>query len=352
MNTDFIGLLREIQEDKGIEQEVLLEALEQALVSAYKKSFGANNNVRVVIDRETGEMHVYASKEVVEYVEDESAQISLSQAREINESYTIGDTALQESMPATFGRIAAQTARQVVVQRLREAERSKIFQQFADKQGDIITGIVKRIERKNIIVSIDGVEAVLPYNEQVHSEVYSVGDYIKVYLAEVNKAAKGSQLFISRTHFGLVKRLFELEIPEISNGIVEIKAVAREAGFRSKIAVLSHDENVDPIGACVGSRGTRVQNIINELRGEKIDIVKYDEDIKQYAAAALSPAQITDISVDEDEKICNITVPENQVSLAIGKEGQSVRLAAKLVGWKLDIKTESQTDGFSGETQE
>ena len=344
MNMDFLQAIKDIEQEKGIDADVLLEAIEAALISAYKKNFGAPN-VRVHMDRVTGEIKVYARKEVVEKVEDEAATISLDEARKIDPNYEIGDVVEIEVTTKNFGRIAAQTAKQVVVQRIREAERNIIYDEFVSKEDDVVTGIIQRQEVGNIYVDLGKVEAILLPTEQIAGEQYIQGERIKAYIVEVKKTTKGPQILLSRTHPGLLKRLFELEVPEIFDGVVEIKSVAREAGSRSKIAVYSKDENVDPVGACVGPKGMRVQAIVNELKGEKIDIVKFSKDPAIYAANALSPAKVVKVKVDEEQKIAQVVVPDYQLSLAIGKEGQNARLAAKLTGWKIDIKSESQAEG-------
>jgi len=296
----------------------------------------------VFLDRTTGSYHVYAIKTIVDNVENEITEISLSEARKTKADYEVGDILEVEVTPANFGRIAAQTAKQVVVQRIREAERGIIYEEFSNRESDILTGIVQRIEAKNVFIDLGKTEAVLTPSEQIAGEEYTHGDRIKAYIIEVKKTPKGPQVIVSRTHPGLLKRLFELEVPEIHDGIVEIKSVAREPGMRSKIAVYSKDEDVDPVGACVGHKGMRVQAIVDELRNEKIDIVKWNADSAKYIANALSPAKVISVAVNEEEKISRVVVPDYQLSLAIGKEGQNARLAAKLTGWKIDIKSESQ----------
>ena len=345
MNEDFLLLLDEFEREKGISRDVLIEALEVALVSAYKRNYGSGQNVKVEIDRSNGNMRVYLQKTIVEVVEDENSQILLADAKKINNSYELGDVVEEETAPQTFGRIAAQTARQVVTQRIREAERCMIYNEYADKENDIITGLIQRVEKKNIMIDIGRTETILFPQEQVPSEQYRPGQRIKVYVVEVQNTTKGANITISRTHPGLVRRLFELEVPEIQNGTVEIKSVSREAGSRTKIAVWSNEPNVDPIGACVGPKGTRVQRVVDELKGEKIDIIKYSDEIVDYVSAALAPAKVISASANEEEKICNVVVAGHQLSLAIGKEGQNVRLAARLTGWKIDIvKGDDDTD--------
>ena len=330
---EFLMTLKELGKEKGIDEEVLFEAIEAALISAYKRNFGSAQNVRVTLSRETGHYHVYAIKTVVEDPEDEITEISLAQARTIKPDYEVGDVIEIEVTPANFGRIAAQTAKQVVVQRIREAERGIIYEEFMSREGDILTGLVERVENHNVYIDLGKTEAVLTPAEQISTETYAHGDRIKAYVVEVKK---------TRTHPGLLKRLFELEVPEIQEGIVEIKSGAREPGNRSKIAVYSKDENVDPVGSCVGHRGLRVQSIVDELGSEKIDIVKWSENPAKFIANALSPAKVVSVAVNETEKVSRVVVPDYQLSLAIGKEGQNARLAAKLTGWKIDIKSESQ----------
>ena len=338
----FLEALKELAREKGVEEEVLFDAIEAALISAYKRNFGSAQNVRVVLDRTTGAYHVYAIKTVVETVEDDVQEISLAQARTIRPDYEVDDVLESEVTPANFGRIAAQTAKQVVVQRVREAERGIIYEEFMSREGDIITGLVSRVENRNVFIDLGKTEAVLTPTEQIAGETYEHGDRIKAYIVEVKKTSKGPQIVVSRTHPGLLKRLFELEVPEIQEGIVEIKSVAREPGMRSKIAVYSKDDDVDPVGSCVGHKGMRVQAVVDELGSEKIDIVKWNEDSAKFIANALSPAKVVSVAVNEDEKVSRVVVPDYQLSLAIGKEGQNARLAAKLTGWKIDIKSESQ----------
>ena len=339
---EFLTTLRELGKEKGIEEEVLFEAIEAALISAYKRNFGSAQNVRVTLSRETGHYHVYAIKTVVEDPEDEITEISLAQARTIKPDYEVGDVIEIEVTPANFGRIAAQTAKQVVVQRIREAERGIIYEEFMSREGDILTGLVQRVENHNVYIDLGKTEAVLTPAEQIPGETYNYGDRIKAYVVEVKKTNKGPQIVVSRTHPGLLKRLFELEVPEIHEGIVEIKSVAREPGNRSKIAVYSAEPSVDPVGSCVGHRGMRVQGIVDELGSEKIDIVKWNADPAKFIANALSPAKVVSVAVNEAEKVSRVVVPDYQLSLAIGKEGQNARLAAKLTGWKIDIKSECQ----------
>lgn len=338
----FMEAFKQLGKEKGITPEVLFDAIEAALISAYKRNFSSAQNVRVSLDRTTGEFHVYARKTIVDAIESDITEMDLKEAREINAAYEVGDIVEIEVTPADFGRIAAQTAKQVVVQRIREAERGIIYDEFSNRESDILNGIVQRIEAKNVFIDLGKTEAVLAPSEQIPMEQYNHGDRIKTYIVEVKKTSKGPQIMVSRTHPGLLKRLFELEVPEIHEGIVEIKSVAREPGMRSKIAVFSKDEEVDPVGSCVGHKGMRVQAIVDELKGEKIDIVKWNTDPAKYIANSLSPAKVVSVTVNETEKISKVVVPDYQLSLAIGKEGQNARLAAKLTGWKIDIKSESQ----------
>lgn len=339
---EFLETLRELSHERGIDEEFLFEAIEAALITAYKRNFGSAQNVRVTLSRDTGTYHVYAVKTVVEDAADEITEISLAQARTIAPDYEVGDVIEIEVTPANFGRVAAQTAKQVVVQRIREAERGMIYEEFQSRESDILTGLVQRVENRNVFIDLGKTEAVLTPTEQIPTETYAHGDRIKAYIVEVKKTNKGPQVVVSRTHPGLLKRLFELEVPEIQEGIVEIKSVAREPGNRSKIAVWSKDESVDPVGSCVGYRGMRVQAIVDELGSEKIDIVKWSEDPAKFIANALSPAKVVSVAVNEAEKVSRVVVPDYQLSLAIGKEGQNARLAAKLTGWKIDIKSETQ----------
>ena len=343
MNSEFLTALNEIEKEKNISKEVLLDAIDAALVSAYKRNYNTNqNNVVVNIDRDSGEVKVFVQKEVVEDVEDNLSQIALDEARKISASYEIGDIVNIEDIPGDFGRIAAQTAKQVVMQRIREAERNMIYDEFSEKEHKVVIGTIQRIERRNIYLDIGKTEAYLAPNEQVPGEKYDFHQRLKVYVTEVKKTTKGPLVTVSRTRPALVAKIFEEEIPEIADGTVEIKSVSREAGSRSKIAVWSKDPNVDPIGACIGAKGTRVQSIVDELGGEKIDIVRYSEDPAEFIKASLNPAEVVSICVDADEKEASVIVPGYQLSLAIGKEGQNARLAARLTGYKIDIKGDEQ----------
>ena len=347
MNKDFLDALTELEREKNISKEDIITAIEDAVELAYKKNYGNYPNVRVLVDREDGEVLVLMSKEVVSEVEDDMMEVSIEEARSYDERYEVGDVIEYQVDPKDFGRIAAQTAKQVVVQRIREAERRNSYDEFVNKQGEIVTAKIERINNGTMFLSVGNSEGILPLSEQVKTESFNVGDRIKVYVIDVKKATKGPQIFLSRSHPGLVRRLFELEVPEISDGTVEIKGIAREAGSRTKIAVYSHDENVDPVGACVGNRGTRVQSIVDELFGEKIDIIVWDEDPAVLISNVLKPAEVEGVYINyvsEKEKMATAVVPEQQLSLAIGREGQNVRLAARVSGWKIDIKSKSQLE--------
>jgi N utilization substance protein A len=320
LNFEWLEALRQIEREKGIDSETIIQALEAALLSAYKKNYSTTEEARVEVNRESGSIHVYS------HVLDEET----------------GETEEAEVTPSNFGRIAAQTAKQVILQRIREAERDLMFDEYHEKVGDIVTGIVQQSDQRYTLVDLGKVEALLPNSEQMHNERYKHGMRIKVYIVEVRKTSKGPQILVSRTHPGLLKRLFELEVPEIAEGYVEIKAVAREPGHRSKIAVISNDRNIDPVGACVGARGSRVRMVVNELKGEKVDIIPWNEEIEEFVSNALSPSKVNEVIMYPDEELSEVIVPDSQLSLAIGKEGQNARLAAKLTGWRIDIKSESQ----------
>ena len=342
---ELIEALAAVSKEKGIDKELIFEAIEASLVSACKKHFGQNANVRVIVDRETGEYVVLATKTVSEVVEDNMTEISLEDARNLNPQYEIGDTLEIKIKPGNFGRISAQTAKQVVVQKFREAEREILYNEYIGKQHEVVTGIVQRRDRRSVIVSLGKLEAFLPAAEQIPREAYHFNERIRVYVLEVKQSNKGPIINVSRTHPELLKYLFEQEIPEINEGIVEIKAVAREAGNRSKVAVFTKHPHVDPIGACVGQNGQRVNMISAELRGEKIDVVQWNEDPEKFIAAALGPSKVITVAVSEAEHAARVIVPDHQLSLAIGKEGQNARLAARLTGWRIDIKSESQAEG-------
>ena len=339
---EFLQTLKELAYEKGIDEELLFKTIEAALISAYRRNFGAAQNVRISLSRETGAFHVFAIKTVVDEVESDVTEIGLAQARAINPDYVVGDVVEIEMTPANFGRIAAQTAKQVVMQRLREAERGIVYEEYMNRSSEIVTGIVQRIEGHNVFVDIGRAEAVLMATEQLPTETYNYGDTVRAYIIEVKRTSRGPQIMLSRTHPGLLKKLFELQVPEIQEGVVEIRSIAREAGSRSKVAVWSSEERVDPIGACVGPHYMRVQAVVDELAGEKIDIVKWSDDPATYIANSLNPAKVISVAVNEAEKISRVVVPDYQLSLAIGKEGQNARLAAKLTGWKIDIKSETQ----------
>ena len=345
MNQEFMEALEELEQEKGIDKQTLLEAIKTALISAYKRNFGITQDARVEIDEQTGAIAVYAEKEVVEEVFDPSFEVSLDEARAINEAYEIGDTIEEEVTPASFGRIAAQTAKQVVVQRIREAERGVIYEQYIDKESEIMTGTVVRQERGCYYLDLGRVEGMLPMKETIPGERYDIGTRLKVYVIEVKDAAKGAQIIVSRSHPGLLKRLLELEVPEIASNTVIIKSIAREAGHRSKIAVYSEDPNVDCVGACVGPKGSRIERVVEELSGERIDVISWHGDAAEFIASALRPAKVIMARVIEEERAAQVIVPDYQLSLAIGKEGQNARLAAKLTGYKIDIKCQSQVAG-------
>ena len=344
MNKELLSAIEYLSKEKGVTADVICDSLEAVLITAYKKEYDGNPNATVRLDRLTGDYSIVSPKTVVAEVADEENEISLEDARAIDKGYEEGDEILVDVTPKNFGRIAAQAAKQVMIQRLREAERNIVYDEFYGRTDDIITGIIQRIEQKNVYIDLGKAEAVLPYSEQIPTEEYTVGQRIKCYVVEVRNSPKGAQIQLSRTHPGLLKRLFELEVPEIYDGVVELHSVAREPGKRSKIAVYSRDPNVDCVGACVGPKGARGQNIVMELQNEKIDIVKWDEDPAVYIANALSPAQVVSVTIDEGAKSSVVVVPDYQLSLAIGKAGQNARLAAKLTNWKIDIKSESQAE--------
>jgi len=339
---EFLTALELVAKEKGIDKEIIFEAIEASLVSACKKHFGTSQNIKVDMNRENGEVKCFTQKTVVETVEDPQLEMSLEAARELKAGYEIGDIVDIEVTPKNFGRISAQTAKQVVVQKFREAEREILFNQYITKEREVVTAIVQRKERRNVIVQMGKIDAVLAANEQIPGEQYNFMDRVKVYVLEVKQTTKGPQIFVSRTHPELVKRLFEQEVPEVHDGTVEIKSIAREAGSRTKIAVYSKNENVDALGACVGQNGYRVNVIVNELGGEKIDVINWSEDPREFIAAALSPSKALEVKLNEAEQSAKIVVPDHQLSLAIGKEGQNARLSAKLTGWRIDIKSETQ----------
>ena len=355
MNEEFVGALKELVKEKGISEDLLFTTIQDALVAAYKKNY-ANlhtnaQNVKVIMDRETGEIKVYSQKVVVDEVYDDVTEISLEDAKIIRPTLEVDDIVDLEVTPKNFGRVAAQLAKQVVTQRIKEAERSIIYDEYKEKEFDIITGTILRKDKGMVFVNLGKLEGVIGPNEQIPNEEYKFNEKLKLYIVEVKNGSKGPQIHVSRTHPGLVKRLFELEVPEIFEGVVEIKSISREAGSRSKIAVYSNDEEVDPMGACVGPKGVRVQNIVNELKNEKIDIIKYSKDPAEFIANSLSPAKVLSVEVNEENKSAKVVVDDNQLSLAIGKEGQNVRLAAKLTNWKIDIKSKSQKEALEEEEE-
>src|SRR6266702_504209 len=349
MNRELITVIEQIGREKGIDKEILFEALESALLSASRKTLGAADNERMQIDRKSGDLRVYCRKKVVEEVNADTLEISLADAKALNTEAELGDELEQERPPQEFGRIAAQTAKQVILQKVRDAEREGIYSEFAGKEGQILRGVVHRIEKRNVILEIGKAEAILPEREQIPGERYNPGDRIRAFVLEVRRTAKGPQISLSRTHPGYLARLFQTEIPEIQEGIVLVKATAREAGERAKVAVASTKRDVDPIGACVGLRGTRIQVISRELRSEKIDIVEWSADPAVFVARALSPAKVSSVVITEPSEpdgqpSALVIVPDNQLSLAIGKKGQNARLAAKLTGMRIDIKSEAEVE--------
>lgn len=341
---ELVIAMDELEKEKGIKKDFLLESIEAALVTAYKKNFDSNvENVKVTMDGETGEIHLYAQKDVVEEVENEKLQINLEDAKKVSKKLEIGDIADIELVPKNFGRIAAQTAKQVVIQKIREASRDVLFTEFSDRKGEIVSGIIQKADGGVVIIDLGKLEGVMPLKEQITTEKYRVNDKIRAYVLDVERGVKGApQVIVSRAHADFVRKLFELEIPEIYEGVIEIKSISRDAGSRSKVAVYSPNENIDPVGSCVGQKGIRIQNIINELNGEKIDVIEWNEDPSIYISAALLPAQVLAVDIKEEERFAQVIVPDDQLSLAIGKAGQNARLAAKLTNWKVDIKSESQ----------
>lgn len=347
MNREVIEAVTALAKEKSISKDVLFGAIEEALKSAYKRNFSNKKNmkvpdVRVNLDRETGVVQVFARKTVCADVYDESNEISLEAAREIQPSYEEDDIVEIEVTPRDFGRVAAQTAKQVIVQRIREAERGIVYDEFVEKENEILTAIIKDVDNGNVYVELGKTVGIIEPSQQIPGEEYPLGDRMKVYVLNVRNEQKGPQVLVSRVHQGLVKRLFELEVPEIQEGVVLVKSIAREAGSRTKMAVFSSDAHIDPVGSCVGPRGQRVDNVVSELKNEKIDIIKWSQDPAEFIANALNPAHVLAVTVAEKEKACRVVVPDNQLSLAIGKEGQNARLAAKLTGWKIDIKSQTQ----------
>ena len=341
---EMVLAMAELEKENGMEEGSLLESIETALVIAYKKDYDSTaDNVKIVMDKETGNFHVYVEKEVVEEIEDSNTQILLDDAKKISKKLKVGDIAQIEIMPKNFGRIAAQTAKQVIMQKIREASREYLYNEFSDRKGEIVSGLIQKADGGIVVVDLGRLEGVMPLKEQVPTEKYRVNDKLRAYVLDVEKGTRGApQVIISRANADFVRKLFELEIPEIYEGVIEIKAVSRDAGSRSKVAVYSPNENIDPVGSCVGQKGIRIQNIINELGGEKIDVIEWNEDPAIYISAALLPAQVLAVDIKEEEKFAQVIVPDDQLSLAIGKSGQNARLAAKLTNWKIDIKSESQ----------
>lgn len=342
MNKELIRALDELERGKGIPKHAILEALAKAMEKSYEKNFSDNTNVEVEINEETGDMKVYALKEVVEHVEDAQQQISLEEARTKRKRIELGDTMRIEVKPKHFGRVAAQTAKNIIIQKMRDAEREAIYEEYADRLREMITGTVQRVDRNNIYINLGKTEGIVPKNERIPGENVHAGDRLKLYVTEVRNSTRGPQIVLSRSHTGLVSRLFEQEVPEIADGTVEIFSIAREAGSRSKVAVYTENPNIDPIGACVGYKGVRVNEIVAALSGEKMDIVIYDPNIKKFISNALSPSEAERVITNVPEKSAVVIVPDDQLSLAIGKEGQNVRLAARLTGWKIDIKGHEQ----------
>lgn len=352
MSTEFLSALAALEKEKGIDKSILIDAIENALVSAYKKNYGTVQDVRVEVDPLSGMFKVYAKKTVVETVEDDTEEISLKDAHKINIAYEPGDIIEQEVTPGSFGRIAAQTAKQVVVHRLREAERGVIYDKFIEREGEVMNASIHRVDKGSVLLELDGVECIMPTAECIPGERYNINDHIKVYVMEVRKTTKGPQVIVSRTHPNLLKRLFEIEVPEIMQNIVHIKSIAREAGSRTKIAVHSDDENVDPVGSCVGQKGSRIDRVVAELGNEKIDVIPWSSDPIEFIANSLRPAKVLMVQINENEKAAKVVVPDYQLSLAIGREGQNARLAAKLTGWKIDIKSQSQIEAALFDNQE
>lgn len=351
MNTELLEALDILEREKEISKETLFEAIENSLITACKNHFGKSDNVKVTIDRETGDFHVYAAKTVVENVEDDFMEISLEKAQEVNSQYDLGDTVNVEVFSKEFGRIATQNAKNVILQKIREEERQVLYNHYAGKEREVVTGIVQRYVGRNISINLGKADAMLNENEQVKGEEFKPTERIKVYILEVKDTSKGPKILVSRTHPELVKRLFEAEVTEVEDGTVEIKSISREAGSRTKIAVWSNNPDVDPVGACVGLNGARVNTIVEELRGEKIDIINWSENSAILIENALSPAKVISVMADEEEKAAKVVVPDYQLSLAIGKSGQNARLAARLTGFKIDIKSETQARE-SGEFEE
>ena len=352
-NKELILALEDLEKENGLNKDYVLDSIETALVTAYKRNFDSLENVKVVMDRKTGATHVYSVKQIVEKVENPETEISLEDAQKINPDLTLEDTVDIEIVPRNFGRIAAQTAKQVIIQKLREAEREIVYNEFNDRKGEIVSGIIQKADKSIVVMDLGKLEGIMPAKEQIPTEHYRVNDKIKGYVLDVKKEQKGApQVIVSRSHPDFVRKLLEFEIPEIYEGVIEIKSVSRDPGYRSKVAVYSPDPNIDPVGSCVGQKGVRIQNVINELNGEKIDVIEWNEDPSIYIAASLLPAQVLAVDVKPEEKFAQVIVPDDQLSLAIGKSGQNARLAAKLTDWKIDIKSETQFRNMLMEKQE
>ena len=350
---ELIEALEELEKERGIKKDVILESIETALVTAYKRNFESSENVKVTMDGKSGETHVYAEKEVVEIVENLNLQINLADAQKLSKKLAIGDVAEIEIVPKNFGRIAAQTAKQVIVQKIREESRNVLFDAFNERKGEIVSGLVQKADGGVVVLDLGRLEGVMTVREQIPTEKYHVNDKLRAYVVDVERGAKGSpQVLVSRACPDFVRKLFELEIPEIYEGVIELKSVSRDPGSRSKVAVYSPNENIDPVGSCVGQKGIRIQNIINELSGEKIDVIEWNADPAIYISSALLPAQVMAVDIHEEEKFAQVIVPDDQLSLAIGKAGQNARLAAKLTTWKIDIKSESQFREMMQKAQE
>ncbi|MGX7023391.1 transcription termination factor NusA [Vagococcus hydrophili] len=352
MNKEMLGALDALEREKGISKAIVIEALEAAMISAYKRHYGQAQNVEVEFNDKKGDVHIYSVKEVTEEVMDSQLEVSLEEAQKVNQAYEIGDMIRFEVTPKDFGRIAAQTAKQVILQRVREAERSIIYNEFSAYENEIMQGIVERQDNRYIYVNLGKIEAVLSKHDQIPNEVYQPHDRIKVYIHKVENTSKGPQVYVSRSHPDLLKRLFEQEIPEVYDGEVEIVSIAREAGDRAKVAVKAENKDIDPVGTCVGPKGQRVQSIVNELKGENMDIVEWNEDPAIFISNALNPAQVVNVIFDASQRACTVVVPDFQLSLAIGKRGQNARLAAKLTGFKIDIKPESEMEAMATEAVE
>ena len=352
-NKELIMALEDLEKEKGIKKDYVLDSIETALVTAYKRNFNSLENVKVEMDRNTGATHVYSVKEIKEKVENPETDMSLSEAQKINPDLQLGNTVNVEIVPRNFGRIAAQTAKQVIIQKLREAEREIVFNEFNDRKGEIVSGIIQKVDKNIVVMDLGKLEGVMPAKEQIPTERYHVNQKIKACILEVEKGSKGApQVIVSRSHPDFVRKLLEFEIPEIYEGVIEIKSVSRDPGSRCKVAVYSPNENIDPVGSCVGQKGIRIQNIINELNGEKIDVIEWSEDPATFISAALLPAEVMAVDVKPEEKFAQVIVRDDQLSLAIGKSGQNARLAAKLTSWKIDIKSESQFREMLAQSEE